>query len=90
MNLLIIFGFDIHYHPHLILSMCIGGNSVDTHLKKVGVAEFKKLANFVVGVAGDKSKFGFAVVNGYRIGVELVVLLPHECEFGADFQFIEN
>jgi hypothetical protein len=54
------------------------------------MAEFKKFADFVVGVAGNKSKFGFAVINGYRIGVELVVFLPIESEFSADFQFIEN
>ena len=54
------------------------------------MTEFKKFTDFVVGSAGDKSKFGFAVVNGYRIRVELVVFFPIESEFGADFQFIEN
>ena len=49
------------------------------------MAEFEKFADFVVGVAGNKSKFGFAVVNGYRIGVELIVFFPDDCECRADF-----
>lgn len=54
------------------------------------MAEFEKFADFVVGSAGNKSKFGFAVVNGYRIGVEFIVFFAIESEFGADFQFVEN
>ena len=32
---------NIHNHSHLVLSVCIGCNAVDPHLKKGGVAEFE-------------------------------------------------
>jgi hypothetical protein len=68
----------------LVFGILSAVDTVDTQFENIVVALFQKFIDFFVLVAGNKTQFVAAIINGYGIGIEFIAGFTYEFQFGSE------
>lgn len=69
--------------------MSVRCDSLDAYIVHIVPTHIQELADVVVLSTGDESEFQVIVIDGHRIGVELVVSFSFELELCTDLETLE-